>query len=149
MVRLYDTVDKKFREAPINSIALWKCNPEQSADDISRFRETDYADLAYPMEAILGVAIDPKDDNNNPLPLSADYVRVLPKDRYFFRLNGGAIMSQPGILSVLSRRQVSFLYSLLHDLILIYSYIFGGPYSFLALFHFSFSRIYIQFYFFE
>ena len=86
MVRLYDTVDKKFREAPINGIALWKSDSEQSADDISKFRETDYADLSYPMEAILGVAIDPKDDNITPVPLSADYVRVLPKDRYLFSI---------------------------------------------------------------
>ena len=86
MVRLWDTVDRRVREAPINSIAEWKCDVEASAEELSKFRQTDYADLAYPMEAILGVAIDPKDDTIDPIPLTADYVRTLPKDNYVYSI---------------------------------------------------------------
>lgn len=84
MVMLWDTVDKKVREAPINNIAEWKCDFIGSAEGLTHIRETDYADLAYPMEAILGVALDPKDDEVEPIPLDANYVRAKPKDNYLF-----------------------------------------------------------------
>ena len=86
MVKLWDTVDRKLREAPINSVAEWKCDFENSTEGLSRFRETDYADLAYPMEAILGVALDTKDPAIEPTPLSANHVRDKPKDNYVFSI---------------------------------------------------------------
>jgi hypothetical protein len=86
MVKLWDTVDRKVREAPINSIAEWNCDFEQSTEGLSRIRETDYADLAYPMEAILGVALDPKDPDVDPIALPANHVRTKPKDQYLFSI---------------------------------------------------------------
>jgi hypothetical protein len=86
MVKLWDTVDRKLREAPINSVAEWRCDFESSVEGLTRFRETDYADLAYPIEAILGVAIDPKDDTIAPTALPFDYVRDKPKDNYVFSI---------------------------------------------------------------
>jgi hypothetical protein len=86
MVMLWDTVERKLREAPINSIAEWNCKFESSVEGLTRFRETDYADLAYPLEAILGVAIDPKDDTVAPVPLPFNYVRDQPKDNYIFSI---------------------------------------------------------------
>ena len=86
MVMLWDTVERKLREAPINSIAEWNCRFESSVEGLTRFRETDYADLAYPLEAILGVAIDPKDDTVAPVPLPFNYVRDQPKDNYIFSI---------------------------------------------------------------
>jgi hypothetical protein len=83
MVKLWDTVDKKVREAPVNNLAQWSCDFDSSAEGLTHIRETDYADLAYPMEAILGVALDTKDDTE-PVPLSADHVRSKPKDNYVF-----------------------------------------------------------------
>ena len=86
MVKLWDTVDRKLREAPINSVAEWKCDFESSTEGLTRFRETDYADLAYPLEAILGVALATKDDTIDPIPLPFDYVRDKPKDNYVFSI---------------------------------------------------------------
>jgi len=86
MVKLWDTVDRKLREAPINSVAEWKCDFENSTEGLTRFRETDYADLSYPMEAILGVALDTKDPSIDPTPLSANHVRDKPKDHYVFSI---------------------------------------------------------------
>ena len=86
MVKLWDTVDRKLREAPINSVAEWKCDFESSTEGLTRFRETDYADLAYPLEAILGVALATKDDTIAPIPLPFDYVRDKPKDNYVFSI---------------------------------------------------------------
>jgi hypothetical protein len=86
MVMLWDTVDRKLREAPINTISEWKCDFEGSTEGLTRFRETDYADLAYPLEAILGVALDTKDDSVEPTPLPLDHVRDKPKDNYVFAI---------------------------------------------------------------
>jgi hypothetical protein len=84
MVKLWDTVDHKVREAPINNIAEWKCDLDESIEGITHIRQTDYSDLAYPMEAILGVALDTKDENVEPVPLDANHVRTKPKEAYVF-----------------------------------------------------------------
>ncbi len=84
MVKLWDTVDRKVREAPINNIAEWKCDLDNSVEGLTHIRQTDYSDLAYPMEAILGVALDPKDETAEPVPLDANYVRTKPKENYVF-----------------------------------------------------------------
>jgi hypothetical protein len=86
MLRLWDTVSKKVREAPLNSVAVWNSSFDDSAESMSRVRESDYADLAYPMEAILGVALDTKDPDVNPVPLPANHVRTQPKSNYVFSI---------------------------------------------------------------
>jgi hypothetical protein len=84
MIKLWDTVAKKVREAPLNSVAVWNCAFDESPEGLTRIRETDYADLAYPMEAILGVALDTKDPAIEPTPLPANHVRTKPKSDYVF-----------------------------------------------------------------
>jgi len=84
MLKLWDTVSKKVREAPLNSVALWDCKFGDAPDVLTGIRESDYADLSYPMEAILGVALDTKDADIQPTPLPANYVRTRPKSDYVF-----------------------------------------------------------------
>jgi hypothetical protein len=86
MIRLWDTVSKKVREAPLNSVAIWDCSFDASSEGLilTRVRETDYADLSYPMEAILGIALDTKDPDIAPVLLHADYVRTRPKSDCIF-----------------------------------------------------------------
>jgi len=86
MLRMWDTVSKKVREAPLNSVAIWNCDFGDSREDMERVRQTDYADLSYPMEAILGIALDTKDPDVAPIPLPADYVRTKPKSSYVFSI---------------------------------------------------------------
>ena len=86
MLRLWDTVSKKVREAPLNSVAVWNSDFDDSPESMSRVRQTDYADLSYPMEAILGVALDTKDPDVPPIPLPANYVRDKPKASYVFSI---------------------------------------------------------------
>jgi hypothetical protein len=86
MLKLWDTVSKKVREAPLNAVEIWNCSFEDSAEGLTRIRETDYADISYPMEAILGIALDTKDPDVAPVPLSADYVRNKPKADYVFAI---------------------------------------------------------------
>jgi hypothetical protein len=86
MLKLWDTVSKKVREAPLNSVEIWNCSFEDSVEGLTRIRETDYADVSYPMEAILGIALDTKDPDVAPVPLSADYVRNKPKADYVFSI---------------------------------------------------------------
>ncbi len=70
MIKLWDTVSRKVREAPLNSVEIWNCSFDESVEGLTRIRETDYADLSYPMEAILGVALDTKNPDVDPVPLS-------------------------------------------------------------------------------
>jgi hypothetical protein len=86
MLMMWDTVSKKVREAPLNSVAIWNCDFGDSREDMERVRQTDYADLSYPMEAILGIALDTKDPDVAPIPLPADYVRTKPKSSYVFSI---------------------------------------------------------------
>jgi hypothetical protein len=84
MIKLWDTVSKKVREAPLNSVAIWNSSFDDSPESMRHVRETDYADLAYPMEAILGVALDTKSPDIAPTPLPANHVRSKPKSDYVF-----------------------------------------------------------------
>ena len=86
MLRLWDTVSKKVREAPVNSVEIWDCSFASSQEELSRVRQTNYADLSYPMEAILGVAIDTKDPDVAPVPLPANHVLSRPKSDYVFSI---------------------------------------------------------------
>ena len=86
MLKLWDTVARRVREAPLNSVEIWNCSFDESVEGLTRIRETDYADLSYPMEAILGVALDTKDPDVAPVPLEADYVRTKPKSDYVFSI---------------------------------------------------------------
>jgi hypothetical protein len=86
MVTLWDTVDRKLREAPINNVAEWKCDFDSSTEGLTKLRETDYADLSYPLEAILGVALATKDETVAPIPLPLNHVRNKPKDNYVFSI---------------------------------------------------------------
>lgn len=84
MLKLWDTVSKKVREAPLNSVEIWNCKFDDSPESMARVRATDYADLSYPMESILGVALDTKNPDVEPVPLPANHVRNRPKSDYVF-----------------------------------------------------------------
>jgi hypothetical protein len=83
VVRVYDTVAKKVLEAHINDVALWDTRFENSDEGLSRIAETD--NWSYPIDGILGIALAPESDDDEPVALSLDQPRQLPnKHKYVF-----------------------------------------------------------------
>jgi hypothetical protein len=83
VVRMYDTIEKKVLEAHINDVALWDMSFENSDEGITRVAETD--NWSYPMDGILGIALQPDSDDDDPIALSLDQPRaVQSKHKYLF-----------------------------------------------------------------
>ena len=73
MVRLFDTVSKTVVEAHLNDVELWNTKFESSTEGLSKIAEFD--NWEYPMDAILGIAVDPNDEEIEPIPLPLDRAR--------------------------------------------------------------------------
>jgi hypothetical protein len=83
IVRLYDTVSKKTLEAHINDVELWNPLFESSTEGLTKIAEFD--NWSYPIEAILGIALDPKNDDIEPVPLMLSAARTSSnKNHYLF-----------------------------------------------------------------
>jgi hypothetical protein len=83
VLRLYDTVQHVVVEAHINDVALWDGLFVNSSEGLSKVAETD--GWQYPIDAILGIALDPDDDAVTPVALPLNVARQLSnKHRYLF-----------------------------------------------------------------
>ncbi len=83
IVRLFDTVNRKTIEAHINDVALWDPQFTSSVEGITKIAETD--GWQYPIEGILGIALDPNDVDTEPVALPLDRTRaVANKHKYLF-----------------------------------------------------------------
>ena len=83
IVRLYDTVHNNVVEAHINDVALWNTKFVHSVEGLKKIAETD--GWQYPIEGILGIALDPEDDNVEPVALPLDRARAVSnKHKYVF-----------------------------------------------------------------
>lgn len=83
IARLLDTVSKKIFEAHVNDIELWNPAFESSVEGLTRVAE--YDNWSYPIEAIVGIALDPKDEDVEPKPLPLDSTRTSSnKHHYLF-----------------------------------------------------------------
>jgi hypothetical protein len=83
IVRLLDTVSKKVVEAHINDVELWNPLFESSVEGLTKIAEFD--NWSYPVEAILGIALDPKDEDVEPTPLPLNVARTSAnKHHYLF-----------------------------------------------------------------
>jgi hypothetical protein len=80
---LYDTVNHKTLEAHINDTELWDGLFVRSEEGMTQVAETD--GWQYPIEGILGIALDPEDDEEEPVALPLDRPRqVTNKHKYLF-----------------------------------------------------------------
>jgi hypothetical protein len=77
IVRLWDTIANKVREAHLNDVELWNPFFEQSVEGLTKIAE--YDNWSYPIESILGIALDPKNDEVEPVPLSLTAPRASGK----------------------------------------------------------------------
>lgn len=85
VVRLYDTVHNNVVEAHINDVALWNTKFIHSVEGLKKIAETD--GWQYPIEGILGVALDPEDDSVEPVALPLDRPRAVSnKHKYLFKV---------------------------------------------------------------
>ena len=83
VLRLFDTVKHTVFEAHINDVALWDGLFEHSEEGLTRVAETDSWD--YPMDAILGIALKPDEDDDIPVSLPLDQPRLVSnKYKYVF-----------------------------------------------------------------
>ena len=83
IVRLWDTVANKIFEAHLNDLELWNPHFEASAEGLTKVAE--YDAWSYPIEAVLGIAIDPKDEAVEPVLLPLTEPRALSnKNSYLF-----------------------------------------------------------------
>ncbi len=83
VVRLFDTISNKVLEAHINDVALWDARFESSDEGIRRIAETD--NWSYPMDGILGIALEPETEDELPVSLPLDQPRQNSnKHKYVF-----------------------------------------------------------------
>jgi hypothetical protein len=83
VLRLYDTTTNKVVEAHINDVALWDARFESSVEGLQRIAEFD--NWSYPMDAILGIALQPESDDDEPVSLPLDQPRaVANRHKYLF-----------------------------------------------------------------
>ena len=83
IVRVYDTIHRKTLEVHINDVALWNTKFTDSVEGIKKIAETDQ--WQYPIEGILGIALDPEDDTVEPVALPLDRPRSnANKHKYLF-----------------------------------------------------------------
>lgn len=85
IVRLFDTIHNKVLEAHVNDVALWDSKFISSAEGMSKIAETD--GWQYPIEGILGIALDPEDDSVEPAALPLDRARTVSnKHKYLLKV---------------------------------------------------------------
>jgi hypothetical protein len=77
IVRMWDTVSKKVIEAHLNDVELWNPLFEHSVEGLTKVAE--YDNWSYPIESILGIALDPKDEDVEPVPLALNLPRTSSK----------------------------------------------------------------------
>jgi hypothetical protein len=83
IVRVFDTIHCKTIEVHINDVALWNSKFTDSVEGIKKIAETDQ--WQYPIEGILGIALDPEDDTVEPVALPLDRPRSnTNKHKYLF-----------------------------------------------------------------
>ena len=79
-VRLWDTITHKVLEAHINDVELWNNRFESSLEGLTKIAETDQ--WAYPIAAILAIALKPADDDDEPVALPPSHKRTNGKHAY-------------------------------------------------------------------
>ena len=83
VVRLFDTVSHKVVEAHINDVALWDARFESSEEGLKRIAEAD--NWSYPIDAIMGIALEPESEEEEPVALPLDAARLVKnKHKYLF-----------------------------------------------------------------
>ena len=83
VVRVFDTVSGKVIEAHINDVALWDARFVSSVEGVTAIAETD--GWSYPIDGIVGIALDPEDDDIPPVALPLDRARTNSnKYKYLF-----------------------------------------------------------------
>jgi hypothetical protein len=83
VLRLYDTVKHSVLEAHINDVALWDGLFVNSEEGLTKVAETD--GWEYPIDAIVGIALEPEEEDDTPVPLPLDQPRrVSNKHKYLF-----------------------------------------------------------------
>jgi len=83
VLRLYDTVKHVVVEAHINDIALWDGLFVNSQEGLTKVAEAD--GWEYPIDAICGIALDPEDDEEEPVSLPLNVARQIKnKHKYLF-----------------------------------------------------------------
>jgi hypothetical protein len=80
IVRLWDTVNNRVLEAHINDIELWDPSFANSVEGLTAIAETD--GWAYPIAAILAIALKPADDDDEPIALPPTHRRTKNKNAY-------------------------------------------------------------------
>ena len=73
VLRLFDTVKHTTIEAHINDVVLWDGLFVNSAEGLRSVAETD--GWSYPIDAIVGIALAPEDDDEAPSPLPLNQPR--------------------------------------------------------------------------
>ncbi len=83
MLRLFDTVKQSVIEAHINDVELWDTLFISSEEGMTVVAETD--NFQYPMDGIVGIALDPEDDEEVPVSLPLNVARQFTsKHKYLF-----------------------------------------------------------------
>jgi hypothetical protein len=83
VIRMYDTIGKKIIEAHVNDVAIWDATFINSVEGITKVAEAD--GWSYPMEAILGLALEPENEDDPPVSLSLRQPRLVSnKHKYIF-----------------------------------------------------------------
>jgi hypothetical protein len=83
VVRVYDTVKQTTIEAHINDVALWNTQFVDSVEGLKAIAETD--GWQYPIDGIVGIALNPEDDDVLPIALPLDQRRTVSnKHKYLF-----------------------------------------------------------------
>jgi len=83
IVRLWDTVSQKVIESHLNAIELWNPRFVDSVEGLTKVAE--YDNWSYPIEAIVAMALDPKDEDIEPTPLPLNEPRTSTnKNHYLF-----------------------------------------------------------------
>ncbi len=83
VVRLYDTIRHTVTESHVNDIAIWDGRFVNSTEGITKVAEAD--DWSYPIDSILGMAIDPESDEDLPEALPLNRAREFSnKHKYVF-----------------------------------------------------------------
>jgi hypothetical protein len=83
VVRLYDTVRHTVIESHVNDVALWDARFVNSSEGITKVAEAD--NWSYPIDSILGIALETESDDDVPVALPLDRARTLSnKHKYVF-----------------------------------------------------------------
>jgi hypothetical protein len=83
VVRLYDTIHHTVIESHVNDVAIWDGRFVNSSEGITKVAEAD--DWSYPIDSILGIAIEPESEEDLPEALPLNRAREFSnKHKYVF-----------------------------------------------------------------